>query len=264
MNKSDTCQTAAVRKAECAHCGGDRNCDIKAEYSENFSDETHFYSAITTWYILKCRGCDHVFVQTVSTNSEDLEHEYLEDGSGDFTTTAIETVSYWPSLAKRSRPEWISKYGIDAQDTQELGLILLELYSALDNDLTVLSVNGIRTAYDIASQLLGVDPSLTFAEKLDALVDGKHIGSLDKDRIATMVDAGSAAAHRGWRPKQSELKTLMDILEHFISEAFIEPAKRKNLNEEAAKVKASVPPRARKSSKGSTKGESGNTSSGAD
>lgn len=182
-------------------------------------------------------------METVDTNSEEYDHKYSLDGSGEMTTTMIETIKYWPALSQRKKPEWMSEYGFYAENMGVLRAALIELYGALNNDLRMLAAIGIRTAYDIASELLGIDPTLGFGEKLDALVDEKHIGPLDKDRLKVIVDAGSASAHRGWLPDLVDLATMMDVLEHFINEAFIAPAQRKRLNEEALKVKGMVPPK---------------------
>ena len=230
---------ATIRKAKCSKCGGMRNCEVRGHYDERYSDE-HF-QASTEWLILECRGCEHVFVQTVGTNSEDYDFYYKEDGSE--AVMPVETVRYWPALSKRTKPEWVTDHGIEAVDEKSLGEAMLELYGALDNDLRMLAAIGIRTAYDIASELLGADPALTFAEKLDHLVSSGRIGITDKERLGTMVDAGSASAHRGWRPEADQLNMIMDVLEHFVHETFVAPARRKKLDEGAAKLKETVPPR---------------------
>jgi hypothetical protein len=195
MTDLDPSQSAhlKMRMAECSECGGMRNCDICGEQAVSYDDSN--YQAETLWYILKCRGCDHVFVQTVSTNSEDYENYYEEDGSTGIMHN--ETIRYWPALSKRKRPEWKLDYGIDAEDVDTLNVPMRELYGALDNDLRMLAAIGIRTAYDIASELLGIDSSLRFEQKLDALVTSERIGVVDKDRLEMVIDAGSASAHRG-------------------------------------------------------------------
>jgi hypothetical protein len=234
-----------IRKAECSQCGGVRNCDVRGEHSESYNDD-HTW-ANTKWYILQCRGCEHTFIQTVGTNSEDLD--YYEKNDGSVETSALETIKYWPALSERNKPEWLSMLGIYTENDAGLDEAMLELYGALDGDLRMLAAIGIRTAYDIASEILGIDPELPFTGKLNALVNSGRIGIVDKDRIETIVDAGSASAHRGWRPKPSDLNTMMDVLEHFIQESFVAPARRKKLDEDAAKMKKTVPPRSPKKKK---------------
>lgn len=239
-----TTATAAptIRKAECSNCGGPRNCDVRGHHDKRYWDED--FQASTEWFILECRGCENVFVETVDTNSEDYDKFYEEDGSTRIVYN--ETIKYWPALSKRPKPEWMTETGVEALDVEALDAAMLELYGALDNDLRMLAAIGIRTAYDIASELLGANPTLSFAQKLDSLVTSGRIGIADKDRLGTMVDAGSASAHRGWRPKADELNTIMDVLEHFIAEAFVAPGRRKKLDEGAAKLKKTVPERTKK------------------
>jgi len=207
MTDSTLATKPAVRKAECSQCGGVRNCEILGEHLEKY-EEGDYFQAETTWYILKCRGCDYVFIQTVSTNSEDYENYYEEDNSPAITYT--ETINYWPALTKRKRPDWMMDHRIDWEKFEPLTAAMLEVYGALENDLHMLAAVGIRTTYDIASELLGIETNLTFEEKLTSLVSLGRIGMLDRDRLETIVDAGSASAHRGWRPTPADLNTMFE------------------------------------------------------
>ena len=240
MSKGDRASKAdSVRKAFCSHCQGERNSDVLGNFDDRGSDGDMDWS--THWYLLRCCGCEHVFAQTVSTNSEDIDYYYEEDGStgGHYS----ETIRYWPALAKRTRPSWAEVITIDDEPAGQLNLVLKELYGSLDGDLRTLAAIGIRTTFDVATDLLGIDANKTFAEKLSSLVSQGHIGALDKTRLETLVDAGSASAHRGWRPKSEDLDTMMDVLEHFINEAFVVPEMRKKLDAKAAKMKDVVPGR---------------------
>lgn len=230
-----------VRKAECSQCNGPRYCEIRGRYDDRYDDDDSGFWGNTTWYILECRGCEYVFVQTVGINSEDIDQWCEPDGSTGGCPN--ETLNYWPALSKRRRPEWMSEYGIHADDVDGLDSALRELYGALDNDLSMLAAIGIRTCFDIASELLKIDPALTFAEKLNALVDAKHIRQLDRQRLETAVEVGNATAHRGWKPTTSDLDTMATVLEEFVFDAFVQPHRRKTLDEEAAKVRGTVPPK---------------------
>jgi hypothetical protein len=228
-----------VRKAECPVCHGIRNCEVRGRHDVPHEDDESGFWGNTTWYILECRGCEHVFVQTASTNSEDMDYWYEQDGS---TGGAYrETLTYWPALSKRQRPEWMTEYGIGVDDVDGLNSALRELYGALDNDLGMLAAIGIRTCFDIASELLNIDPALSFAQKLDALVDAKHIRQVDRQRLETAVEVGNATAHRGWRPKPSDLDTMATVLEEFIFDTFVQPHRRRKLDDDAAKVRGNVP-----------------------
>ncbi|WP_312795671.1 DUF4145 domain-containing protein [Tianweitania sp.] len=233
MSDSQKSSETNGRKAFCSACGGDRNCTVRGEFLQAGGDEDFQWH--TYWYILECRGCDHTFVQTVSTDSESIEYDYGPDG--ETISWARETSLYWPAKAKRKKPDWLSEIVLEDVDVTVLDQSLVELYGALDNDLIVLAGIGIRTTFDIASKLLGVDPDLTFKKKLAALMDANHIGPSDISHLETLVDAGSASAHRGWRPGPAALSTMMDVLEHFLQNAFIEPHRKKQRDEAVRKLK---------------------------
>ncbi len=232
--------------AECARCKGPRRCKVQARFKEKGNDGEH-YNWQEEWRVLQCCGCDYTFVQKVSTNSEDYVQVEEEEWE------SIEKKTYWPALAKRKMPEWMSEYGIDVHGFERLDEVLIELYKALENDLVVLSAIGIRTSFDVASELLSIDPNLSFAAKLDALVDQAQIGKPDRSRLETIVQAGNASAHQGWKPNPHELNVMAEILEHFVYDAFVAPSRKAKLDAKATKMKEGVPlrtPRVKKPKSG--------------
>lgn len=195
----------------------------------------------TAWYILKCQGCDFVFAMSASSNSEDYHSYYDEYGleKSDY----VKTYQYLPAISKRSKPDWLTPIGIEGVDSVELDQILLEIYGALNQDLKSLAAVGIRTAFDISAEALGIDPSISFAAKLDGLVSSGKIDQLNRNRLEGLVEAGSASAHRGWQPETAELYVLMDVLEHFIESTFVLPRRQASLDERLRKVRNRVPKR---------------------
>ncbi|WP_395449049.1 DUF4145 domain-containing protein [Aminobacter sp. UC22_36] len=233
-------------KAHCSNCRGDRNCDVLGYHSVRGEDGGGYYQWHTEWYLLVCRGCEHVFAQTVSTNSEDYHQYYNEAGEAE--TEHKETINSWPAKSKRERPEWLSSGGItiDTKGIDDLDAALLELYGALDHDLDRLAAIGIRTCFDIAAEVLGIDANRPFQKKLGEMVDKKLIKDSEREHLDVLVDAGSASAHRGWKPSTEDLNVLMDTLEGFIYDSFVVPSRKKAAAEKIAKVKRKVPPRSPK------------------
>lgn len=228
-----------IRKAHCSICRDERNCDVVTEYDQRGGDEDFQWS--TEWYILKCRGCDNVFVQTVATNSEDYDNFYEQDGS--VGTEYAETISYWPTLSKRTQPEWLKQFSLSPTESKLLDTAIAEVYVALNCGLPMLAAIGIRTSFDIAAVQLGANEAASFADKIQQLVETGKITEADRRRIAQLVDAGGASAHRGWVPSPNELDAMMDILEHFIELSIVEPKRKEALDLRAAALKAAVPPR---------------------
>jgi hypothetical protein len=161
-----------VIKSFCAKCSGLRNCDIKGQVSDHW-DSGGVWSN-TDWFLLQCRGCENIFCHTVKTFSEDYSHEWDEETQQD-TIVMDEDVAYWPAVSGRKRPDWFSSMVFGWENSHVLREAMTEMYVALDNDLMRLSAAAIRTAFDIASEILGIDPNLTFAEKLDELVSTSRI-----------------------------------------------------------------------------------------
>jgi Domain of unknown function (DUF4145) len=231
-------EPTTVKKAFCAECGGMRNCDIRGSTIESWDDAGGAVWGRTEWFILQCRGCDHVFCQTVKTFSQDYEHEWDEAAQED-VLVYDETIAYWPAISKRKAPDWYTPIGF-AGDSLLYGA-MGELYIALDNDLARLAAAGVRTAFDIASELLGIDTNLTFKEKLDALVLSGRINGVDRDRLEALTEAGNASMHRGWIPTPPDLSTMVDILEHFVHRAFVHPTLEQKLTEKSASLRKTVP-----------------------
>lgn len=232
----DVVQEEISIKAKCSNCGGERNCHVIGHIQQKGDDEDfHWW---IDWRLLQCKGCEYVFFQKATSDSE----SYVPAGvfQGEVYYEHDYAYHYWPAIAKRKRPEWMHYNGKNSLIDTDLDEVLDELYSALDNDLRMLSVIAVRTAFDVASTILGGEAH-QFKDKLDALVEKGHIRIIDRDNISSIVDAGNASAHRGWRATAEELDILMDILEGFIYSAFVEPTKRKQLEERAAKMRAGVP-----------------------
>jgi hypothetical protein len=235
-----TTKPAPPMKVMCADCGGLRNCEIRGEAVESWEDAGGMVWGRTSWYILQCRGCDHMFCHTVKIFSEEYDHEW-DPATQEDVLVYDETVAYWPAVLKRKPPDWFSPMGFVGDKDNILHGAMRELYVALENDLTRLAAAGVRTAFDIASELLGVDPQITFKEKLDTLVRTNRISILDRESLETLTEAGSASIHRGWVPDASDLSTMVDLLEHFVQSTFVAPALKRKLDEKTAKLKQTVP-----------------------
>lgn len=240
---SESYEVGKNLRAHCLSCGGMRNCAIKGHYTERGNDADDHYHWRVDWFVLSCCGCDHVFAQTITTDSESYHQYYDRDGQE--VLEHIETIDTWPARSKRDVPEWF-KHGTvdtDVQNPDPLNASLKELYGALDNELRVLASIGIRTSFDIAAELLGIDAEKKFFQKLNELVDKGLITEADKQNVETLIDAGSASAHRGWRPRLEDLGVLMSALESFIYNSMVLPSRKRAHDAELAKVKKKVPPK---------------------
>jgi hypothetical protein len=135
------------------------------------------------------------------------------------------------SAAGRPAPDWIHEL-----EDKVLSALLEELYGAFNNEYRVLAAIGARTAFDRATETLGINPSLTFAQKLNKAQSDGLVGANERNALEVMITAGSAAAHRGWRPSQDTLTAMMGALESFLHREFV-------TNRKLVAIKGAVPPR---------------------
>ncbi|MGL4395750.1 MAG: DUF4145 domain-containing protein [Hyphomicrobium sp.] len=179
-----------------------------------------------SYRLLECAGCSAIYYQHV--------HLFSEDTDEGPDRLPIPTTTYFPTPTKRERPDWLfSLYGEIDRDLFDL---FNGLYEAVDHDLTVLAASGIRTAFDVAATKLGIDPKLSFAEKVEALKNEGHIGQNEQKNLNIMIEASHAAIHRGFKPKPAELNTMFALLERFFHQSF-------KLAGEARNLQRIVPPR---------------------
>jgi hypothetical protein len=237
-------EIGTIVKAHCGRCNGLRNCEVKGFHSEGGSEADGQFYWNVDWYLLVCRGCDFPFAQTVGTDSESYYDYY--DQNGEHVQESIETIDFWPPKAKRERPNWFEHNRIEGTHIFKdvpLNTALNELYRALDAGLLILSSIGIRTAFDAACEALEIETGLPFERKLEALVKNGKIRDSESDALNVLIEAGSAAAHRGWEPDPEQLDVQMDILEEFILNSMVLPARQKKKADKVEKLKKAVPPR---------------------
>ncbi len=214
---------------DCPDCGKDRWANVLGEKLVAWNDDDAGVWSKDTHRLLECAGCKRPYYQRISLFSENVEYEGPNN-----EPVVIPTKTYFPSLSKRARPDWL--FGMIFDVDNDLVELFGNLYTALDHDLTVLAASGIRTTFDLATTKLGIDPALTFEEKIEGLKAQGRIGQYEREDLAAMVDAASAAMHRGWKPSPEEIDTMMTTLERFIHHSFM-------LKDRAAKLKEKVPPK---------------------
>lgn len=232
-------------KAHCPECDGERVCEVHGTTATDWYWETpdrqNSVNGGADHSLLQCRGCETVFYLKSSWNSEEYDQWYEPDGS--VGGEPSRTVTSYPKPNSKTKPHWLSKI----QDHQ-LAAILNETYSAYDGGLFILATVGIRTAIDRTTELLHIDPAKSFKEKLDELGTGGWIGDTEKQILEVVIDAGSAAAHRGWSPDAKEAAELISVLELFLQKVIVVEKKalglKKSIPAKPVRLKVATPPAA--------------------
>jgi hypothetical protein len=219
-------------RGHCPKCGPDRWATVEGEFKKS-ENEGEVWAA-TTYRILQCPACETVYCQSDFIFSEDIDYSE-HPVTGEMEYAYNHKIEHWPHtpLNKRKKPHWLDKILLVDEDVYSL---ISSVYVATENDLSVLAAIGIRTVFDRTSEFVGIDPAKSFAAKLSELVAVGKIGTDQRDILDILTDAGSAAAHRGWRPTPEELDTMLEVIESFLHNTFI-------LGEAAKKLKSRLPQR---------------------
>lgn len=221
-------------KAHCPRCDGERNCSVHGVIDEpwDWTDGTHSANGQVDHRLLKCLGCETIFYWRSSWDSENWDGRILADGREEIYHPI--TISTFPMPEKTSgRPDWI--WNVSSIDPQ-LASILTQTYDAYDAGAFILASVGLRTALDRTTEFLKIDPALSLENKVKSLRDNGFVGETEANILATVANAGSAAAHRGWSPGGTEFRTLLTALEQFIARAVVS-------GKSALEIAEKIPPR---------------------
>ena len=207
--------TEEILRCHCNNCGRDtdhlmlQKCVV--EDGEAVDDKA-FFSWTDTYEMLQCRGCSAVC----------LRHFY-EDVAGD------KTVTYYPPPVSRRAPSWRWRLPAGMRE------LLHEIYVALFSDSRRLAMMGARTLVDML-MLEEVGDSGTFDGRLKALRDKGIISERNREVLSAALDAGSAAAHRGYKPDREEIEAVLDIVENVLQATH-------HLPQVAEELRKKTPPR---------------------
>lgn len=218
--ENQTAMVAERAKAHCPRCDGERTCDVRGSHNEVWRSGDHEFwvDGQIDHRLLECRGCEMVFYWQSSSNSENADYEYNRETDED-EIVYHNTITTYPLPEKHTaRPDWT--WTLDRTD-MTLANLLKEVYTAHDSNSLILGSIGLRVILDRAAQKLGIEPALVMAEKLKRLVQDGWIGEIEADTLEVVVNAGNAAAHRGWAPNTAEFEVLLQTIEQFIYRALV-------------------------------------------
>lgn len=183
--------------APCELCAGVRNHDVlhkvEVALAGEDADDNDIYKTI------QCRGCNTVSVEkTVAPKPPATDKQ----------------VEYYPPRMTRRIPTWFSTLEPELQD------LLTEVYNALRYGHNRLVAMGIRTVIDYVIRIKVGDQG-SFDAGLSRLADEGIIGKQQRDALETVIDTGSAASHRGYKPSIGHINFAVDVTEMILNQLCI-------------------------------------------
>ena len=204
----------------CNECHKDTLHDLLKEVRGTVEDDVDFGGGdlFTVWeettnQMFECRGCKSVVLRRTKIFSE----------------YETKDVRYFPPPVARLKPNWFGRLPPDLQK------LLSEIYRSLDADTRALPMMGARAVLDrvIVDTIGDVGP---FEQKLKELEAERHISAKGREILDAALEAGNAAAHRGYAPTVKHVHAVMDIVENLVHSTYV-------LERVAKEIKKDTPPR---------------------
>lgn len=203
----------------------EQHTDHDVVHTETISRRRADVTATVMVEILSCRGCKEICVK-----------ERLFEGStfGDVEKSPSRIIFTPPRLWRRP-PRWLAD--LEPQDPDLMGL-LEEVYSAAHTGQVRLLSMGIRSVLD-RMMTMALDGNVSsFREKLKEMVAKGHLAAEQASNIEIIIDAGSASAHRGFKPARELLEEMLNVMESLVRERYISGPMLQT-------AKVNIPPRPR-------------------
>lgn len=134
--------------------------------------------------------------------------------------------------------EWIGKV-----DDNVVSDLLREIYRAAKCNLTRLTAMGVRSLLEHIMISKSGDRG-RFADNIQAFFDDGHISASHRQTFETILEAGHATTHRGFKPTEDEIRTLLATVEMVIKQMYVSALPASPLsNDKVEALGARIPPR---------------------
>jgi predicted transport protein len=213
-----------IEKFFCNVCKGKTKHFIRGEYVKIKEDERAPVSFTQRLLIIECCGCENLALVKKTHFSEDVDYDQ-DPISGEQIITANWDEVIYPPVTYRVPPTWFE----DLPDPT-LREISDEIYRSLQTGSHYLATFGSRTLIDRLI-VLTVGDKGNFVKGLAALRDEGKISQHERDILEPVLQAGNAAAHRGWAPTKEQLATILDTVEGLIHRLLVLPKLAEELEE---------------------------------
>ncbi len=213
--------------SHCSRCGGER----KHRVFHRHHDEGVFPLVTTkdehvgdqTWsedyWMLQCMGCDAVT----------LRRDVWDDIDNETVTT------YFPPPSSREMPAWMKTDDFKEACPPSIRELLREAYVSFQNECDRGVAMCVRAILE-AAMIDKCGDQGTFAKNLEVFIEHGHLLPKQKELLEPVIEAGSAAIHRDFKPTREQLAVILDLTETALATAYYHPAR-------AAALKARIPKR---------------------
>ena len=217
-------EVAKIERYFCTKCTQKTKHHIRAEHVLTDHDPRDGTSFTQVMNIAECCGCEHLAFVKRTHFSEHVDYDH-HPITGEPQMTALWDEAIYPPATYRSAPTWF-----DDLPDPTLRAISEEIYKSLQTESLYLATFGSRTLMDRLI-VLTVGDKGNFPKGLKALQDAGKLSQHERDILKPIIEAGHAAAHRGWAPNREQISTILDTVEGLIHRLLVLPKMSEELED---------------------------------
>lgn len=197
----------------CRNCNGLRNHKQIHEEKRRGSDDEDYFQWIHNFLIIECLGCETLSFLEVYGNTE-MVHQTKEGGEYYFNQTVY---PYYLETSALEQSHFIP---------QTIRAIYDETISSFKSDSRILTAGGLRAIIEATCNHLKIKKA-NLADRIDTLHKGGHLTLNESKRLHSIRFLGNDALHEIEKPRKEQLYILLDIVNHLLSNLFINDKKIK-------------------------------------
>ena len=193
----------------CRNCKGLRNHKLIHEVKTRGGDDNDYFQWIRKYSIIECLGCETVSFLEIYGDTEMIAHN--EDGEPDYY---FDNYIYPLYLEESEELEYVH-YIPDS-----IKVIYRETISAFKTNSFILTAGGLRAIIEAICNHLKIKKG-NLADRIDLLHNKGHLTLSESKRLHSIRFLGNDALHEIEKPKKDHLFILLDIVNHLLSNLFI-------------------------------------------
>jgi len=198
-----------MEKFFCRKCQGIRNHKILFEKNLRGNDDEGFFQWIDEYKVIECQGCDSISFLNLYG---DTEMYYTNDyGEQEYHFNKIIYPYYLESGNELKYKHYLPK---------NIKEIYIETISALKADAYILTAGGLRAIIEALCNHLKIKND-SLSNRIDLLHKKGHLTLSESKRLHSIRFIGNDALHEIEKPKKKHLYLLLDIINHLLSNLFI-------------------------------------------
>ncbi|TDD97533.1 DUF4145 domain-containing protein [Flavobacterium cellulosilyticum] len=199
----------------CRNCKGVRNHKELFQKKTRGGDDFNYFMWIKNYFVIECLGCENISFLEVSGDTEMVDYD--EEGNREYYFEK----NIFPFYLEKSNELEHLFYLPD-----KIKGIYTETILAFKSNSYILTAGGLRAIIEALCNHLKIKKG-NLEERIDLLHNKGHLTLSESKRLHSIRFLGNDALHEIEKPKKEHLFILLDIINHLLTNLFINDKKVK-------------------------------------